>query len=106
MNACRSLCGPISLPNPACRAGAPHEDHHQGHRRRGGARHTPNQLGDPLPFRVDLLNNSTSPLQITSYSGSDWDTADGTPAVGTTIAKGQEIGVFLYSEGGAMTRCT
>jgi hypothetical protein len=64
------------------------------------ARHTPNQLGDPLPFRVDLLNNSTSPLQITSYSGSVWDTADGPPAVGTTIAKGQEIHVFLYSEGG------
>jgi hypothetical protein len=45
------------------------------------ARHTPNQLGDPSSFRVDLLNNSTSPLQITSYSGSDWDTADGIPAV-------------------------
>lgn len=65
------------------------------------ARHTPNQLGDPSSFRVDLLNNSTSPLQITSYSGSDWDTADRTPAVGTTVGEGQEIGVFLYSEGGA-----
>ncbi len=63
----------------------------------------PTHLRDAAVFRVDLLNNTTSPLEIYTYIGSDWDTVDpvSTPPIGTVIAPKQDIGVFLYFHGGA-----
>ena len=60
----------------------------------------PIQSGDDA-FVVDLINNTTSPLKIYTYLGSDWDMIDGTPPIGTIIGKGDEIPVYLYFDGGA-----
>jgi hypothetical protein len=39
---------------------------------------------------------------VNTYQGSDWDSDDGNPPVGTVITKGQGVGLVLYSHAGAV----